>query len=169
MFNRSSVMNSLGLDVNKVADLIGSRFVTSGNSLSVLKLHKLLYYVEAWHLVFFNTMLFDEDFEAWVHGPVCRKIFNRFKSSKFMYSPITSDDLSLVQASDIQNYQDVIYHIENVLNTYGNLTGPQLEELTHMEEPWRKARGNLAPNQPCENIISKEFMRNYYKQQLPSS
>ena len=67
-------MESLKLDVHKITDLIASKFVVGG-ALSVLKLQKLLYYVEAWHVAFFNKMLFDDEFQAWVHGPVCVPIF----------------------------------------------------------------------------------------------
>lgn len=156
-------MKSLQLDVNKVTDLIASKFVADSGLLSVLKLHKLLYYVEAWHLVFFNKKLFDDDFEAWVHGPVCRRVFARFKEkNKTMYSEILQNDLDIVEKNDIPNFNQVDSHIENVLNTYGAFSGPQLEMLTHREKPWIKARGNLAPSQPCNAIISKESMKTYY-------
>jgi len=48
-------------------------------NLSHLKLQKLLYYIQSWHLVFFDKKLFDDDFQAWVHGPVSRKIYDTFK------------------------------------------------------------------------------------------
>ncbi len=154
-------MKSLRLDVNKVTDLIASKFVADSGPLSVLKLHKLLYYVEAWYLVFFNEKLFDDDFEAWVHGPVCRKIFERFRN-KTMYSDVLQRDLSIVNKDNIVNFDQVNSHIENVLNTYGDFSGPQLEMLTHREDPWIKARGTLAPSEPCSAVISKESMKDYY-------
>ena len=159
-------MESLGLDVQKVTDLIASRFVAGESTLSVLKLQKLLYYVEAWHVTFFDKMLFNDDFEAWVHGPVCRPVFERFKHErkKFMYSDISSDDFGILNKIDIRDYDHVEAHVENILGTYGGFSGPQLELLTHREPPWLNARGNLAPNQPCTNIISKDSMRGYYKQ-----
>ena len=161
-------MKSRKLDVNKITDLIALKFLADEGSISVLKLHKLLYYVEAWHIAIFNTKLFDEDFEAWVHGPVCRKVFERFKFKlkKFMYSPVTLDDLDILQADNIDDYKNINYHVESVLDAYGKLSGPQLEELTHAELPWQEARAGLRPSQPCTNIISKESMRDYYKQQL---
>ena len=154
-------MKSLRLDVNKVTNLIASKFVADSGPLSVLKLHKLLYYVEAWYLVFFNEKLFDDDFEAWVHGPVCRKIFERFRN-KTMYSDVLQRDLSIVNKDNIVNFDQVNSHIENVLNTYGDFSGPQLEMLTHREDPWIKARGTLAPSEPCSAVISKESMKDYY-------
>ena len=158
-------MDSLKLDVNKITDLIASKIILGEDSLSVLKLQKLLYYVEAWHVTFFDKKLFDEDFEAWVHGPVCREVFRRFKHErkKFMYSEVSQDDLSIPEAGNIENYSEGSSHIENVLESYGKFSGTQLENLTHREEPWQKARGNLSPSEPCTEIISKESMRDYYK------
>ncbi len=157
-------MDSKRIDVNKITDLIASKFVVNDDSLSVLKLQKLLYYVEAWHVTFFNEKLFDDDFEAWVHGPVCKEIFTRFKynHNKFMYSDVSVDDLNFDEASNFEGYRDVNTHIENVLEAYGKFTGAQLEELTHIEDPWLNARGNLAPNEPCDTIITRESMREFY-------
>ena len=40
-----------------------------------MKLQKLCYYSQAWGLVWDDEPLFDEDFEAWVNGPVCPELF----------------------------------------------------------------------------------------------
>ena len=160
-------MDSYSLDVNKITDLIASKFVSEQETspLSVLKLQKLLYYVEAWHVTLFDKKLFDEDFEAWVHGPVCKKVFMRFKYDrrKFIYSEVSLDDLDIDAAGSIDHYDDVNTHIEHVLESYGKYTGAQLEDLTHQEPPWKNARGNLSPCEPCEEVITKESMREYYK------
>lgn len=44
-----------------------------------LKLQKLLYYLQAWNLVFFNTPIFQEEPEAWVNGPVYRKVYDHYR------------------------------------------------------------------------------------------
>ena len=56
--------------------------------------------------------------------------------------------------------------IEAVLENYAHLTGDQLEEMTHNEDPWRAARGNLPPQARCENIISDDLMARYYGARL---
>lgn len=40
-----------------------------------MKLHKLLYYCQAWCLVTQDRPLFDDDFEAWPNGPVIPELF----------------------------------------------------------------------------------------------
>ena len=38
----------------------------SGELISNLKLQKLLYYMQGFHLAYFNEPLFEEDIEAWM-------------------------------------------------------------------------------------------------------
>ncbi|MBF4390478.1 Panacea domain-containing protein, partial [Vibrio anguillarum] len=79
--------------VNDVCDYVIDKVTDSGESLSNLKLQKLVYYVQAWYLAFENSSLCDEKFEAWVHGPVSRALFNRFASDKSLYSDIYRSDM----------------------------------------------------------------------------
>ena len=76
--------------VSKVAN-----FYLSKQSMSPKKLQKILYYAYAWTLALLNddeehlnNRLFDSKFEAWVHGPVNREIYNRFNPAKYLYSEI---------------------------------------------------------------------------------
>ena len=43
--------------------------------MSTMKLQKLCYYCQAWSLVWDDTPLFEEDFQAWANGPVCPELF----------------------------------------------------------------------------------------------
>ena len=46
--------------------------------MSHLKLQKLLYYCDAYSLAYFDNPLIEDDFEAWVHGPVCRRLIHYY-------------------------------------------------------------------------------------------
>ena len=48
-----------------------------GGEISTMKLQKLCYYSQAWTLVWSGKELFNEDFEAWVNGPVCKELFKK--------------------------------------------------------------------------------------------
>lgn len=50
--------------------------------ISNLKLQKLLYYMQGFHLAYFDTPLFDDDIEAWMYGPVVPCVYNHFKKMK---------------------------------------------------------------------------------------
>jgi uncharacterized phage-associated protein len=51
----------------------------AGDSITHLKLQKLLYYAQAWSLALNGIALFEDDFEAWAHIPVLPKVYQEYK------------------------------------------------------------------------------------------
>lgn len=131
-----------------------------------LKLQKLVYYVQAWHLAITGNKLFDNDFQAWVHGPVLIELYNDYHDLK--WHPIMRDDLdnSSILKLEQKFGENVTDIIRQVINEYFELSAYQLERLTHSEDPWQKAREGLPPDSPSNNIIKSEWMSEYYKQYL---
>ena len=121
--------------------------------ISNLKLQKLLYYAQAWSLAFNEKPLFEEEFEAWVHGPVVPSLFRRFKHLR--WAPI-EEEVHPVADAELRSF------LEMVLTTYGKSTAGELERLSHSESPWRDARGDLAADVSSNTVISKESMHSYY-------
>lgn len=123
--------------------------------LSTMKLQKLCYYAQAWSLVWDDEPLFDEDFRAWVNGPVC---FELFAQTRGRFSITEGDEPGDLNAlSDEQKDS-----IDHVIDFYGGRDAQYLSELTHLEDPWILARNGLPMGAPCENVISKESMAMYY-------
>ncbi len=151
-------------DLNLVADYICYSAINADSEISVLKLHKLLYYVQAWHLAFFGNRYLDVDFQAWVHGPACRDLYNRYKDTKTLFSLVTLDDLEFKTFNSLSTTD--IDHIDNVLNAYMHLTGGQLEALSHAETPWQSARGNLPPFARSETVIDDGLVAQYYRAKI---
>ncbi len=140
--------------INDVANYILHEFQVHGDCISNKKLQKLLYYVQAWHLALHGESVFDEKFQAWVHGPVAPIVYRRFKDFGFksidekMEKPILPQTLT--------------YHIDEVLDEYMQYNAWELELMTHDEEPWIEARKGLANNVQSQNEISEETMQQYY-------
>ena len=139
-----------------------------GDTVSHKKLQKLLYYVEAWNLVHLGTPIIDEDFEAWVHGPVLPSLYHELKEFGYNDLSIVCDEEdtpdehieSIIEKNKLSEDQiDIIY---SVLDKYGRLNSMQLELLTHSEAPWINARKDIPPHRSCKNIISKEEMKEFY-------
>ncbi|PDS21854.1 Panacea domain-containing protein [Flavobacterium branchiophilum] len=139
-----------------------------GDTISHKKLHKLIYYVEAWNLVHLNIPIVDENFEAWVHGPVIPQLYQELKEFGFNDIKVVNDEFdtvdeeieAIIRKNNLTTDQlDLIY---SVLNKYGGLNSLELELLTHNEVPWIEARNGYAPHQPCNNIITKERMKEFY-------
>lgn len=154
-----------GISVDDVADYIIVKMSDADVYLNVLKLHKLLYYVQAWHLAFVGRRLFDSSFEAWVHGPVNRPTYMRYRATKDMYSPVTLSDVrQLFRITSVA--QDAKRHLDAVLQVYAKYSDGQLEEMTHRERPWQLARVGYAPNERCTVAIADDVMRTYYAARL---
>jgi uncharacterized phage-associated protein len=52
--------------------------------------------------------------------------------------------------------------VEKVLEVLKDKSGQWLSELTHMESPWKDARGDHKPTEKCDNVISLAAMHEYY-------
>lgn len=127
------------------------------------KLQKLVYYAQAWSLVYNHKKLFSEPIEAWVHGPAIRTLYVKYK--KFGFEPIREevgfDRLNI--SEQVRKFLDVIW------KAYGHLDAGYLEMLTHSEEPWREAREGLQHYESSGNEISLKKMEEYYIEKLKES
>ena len=160
-----NLLNTIGMkpyDINLVADYIILRLNSDERiNLINLKLQKLLYYLQAWSLGINEERFLNCYFEAWVHGPVSRELYDRFKPTHSLYSFITISDIknenpeSMIENSDIE-------FINFILDNYAGYSGAELESMTHKEIPWIEARDGCLPMQSCEKKISEETMQKYY-------
>jgi len=150
-------------EANIVADYILKLY----GPMSHLKLQKLLFYCQAYHLGYFELPLFDEDFEAWVHGPVCRDVYDQLKGDSILYSDIKFEGNTNPEKiiKEVLN-SDQIQLISDVLSELSTWTGFELEAATHKEHPWIEARRGYSPAEKCNVIISKESMMHYYKAEI---
>ena len=140
------------VDAIELAKYVIVKMAEKGKKINHLKLQKLLYYVQAWHLVYTNEPLISENFEAWLHGPVVRKVWDYYKKYSVMF-----DDLPCEEVDNIELTEEQKEIIDDVLDEYGDKTGYYLECLTHVEQPWKEAR------QQGENTpISLSTMIEYY-------
>jgi len=119
------------------------------------KLQKLCYYAKALHLALYDENIIAEPFEAWIHGPVCRQLYDRYKT----YGK-NAIDKELVE---VDTSNDLMVFVHQIYDAYGHLTDDELEIVTHREEPWIEARGDSEPLQSCEESISEDTMKSYYR------
>ncbi|MFM7449668.1 MAG: Panacea domain-containing protein [Leptolyngbyaceae cyanobacterium] len=112
-----------------------------------------MYYAQAWHLALFEQPLFNEDFEAWIHGPVVPELYHYYK--KFGWRPID-------EAADPQLPDEIRDFLSEVVEEYFACDAYELEQMTHLEDPWNRARGGLPPDVPSNQVILKEWMQEYY-------
>jgi uncharacterized phage-associated protein len=126
-----------------------------GENISNLKLQKLLYYAQGFHLAINGAPLFAEPIEAWMHGPVVRSIYFEYKDYGASALPTPEDfDREAIDSEAL----DVI---EEAYSVYGQYSAWGLRNLTHEEAPWKDA--------PLNGEISQESMRRYFAEHLVSA
>lgn len=129
-------------------------FRTKGE-LSHKKLQKLCYYAQAWYCALYDgSPLFGEKVEAWVHGPVIPELYRQYAGFGWTNIPKCEEKVEFSEKE--------IAILEAVYNTYWRFSGDQLELLTHREDPWKNARGELQPWEPSTVEIKTADMREYY-------
>lgn len=136
-----------------IADYFINLANETGSFISNLKLQKLVYYAQAWYLAIYGKPLFEEDFQAWVHGPVIPELYQKYK--KFSWRPI-DEDVNPNLPTPIQEF------LSDVADEYFACDAYELERMTHIEDSWNQARGNIPMDEASEAIISKEWMKEYY-------
>ena len=121
-----------------------------------LALQKALYYIQGFFYAFYRSFLFTEDCQAWVHGPVYRDVYFRYRDYRF--DPIEkAEDFD---DSVFSSGEKAIY--DSVINNICCYSGKILERFTHNETPWLTTRGDLPINAPSDRIIDKALIGDYF-------
>ena len=121
-----------------------------------MKLHKLLYYCQAWSLVWDEAPLFNDRIEAWANGPVVKDLFpihrGLFQVDANLFGTGNPKRLSRAQMDTI----------DSIIEFYGHKTAQWLINLTHSESPWKEARKGLDAMERGSKEITLESMYEYY-------
>lgn len=147
----------MAYDVYQIANLI-LRLAYNGygsEPISNLKLQKLLYYEQGYHLAYFGIPLFDEEIEAWKYGPVVPQIYEKYKIHDDR--PILPEDGEVAIAGEPY---DLFYNIFTHFNRYSAFG---LMEKTHSEDPWMiTSRSGIGPS----HVISKQLILDFFRKVL---
>lgn len=117
-----------------------------------LKLQKLVYYAQGFHLALYERPLFEETIEAWTHGPVVPELYHEYKQYGSNAIP-EPDEFNI--ATYNHEVRDLLIDITEGLGQY---SGWRLVDMVHEEPPWKETNP--------KGIISHEKMKKYFKTQL---
>ena len=122
--------------------------------MTAMKLQKLVYYAQAWSLVWDGRPLFPERIEAWAMGPVVPELYDTHRGAYMVQKwPKGNPDALTTQERET---------VEAVVDFYGNRSPHWLSDLTHQEAPWRDARKGIAPGMPSNAEITHAALAEYY-------
>ncbi|WP_294629869.1 Panacea domain-containing protein [uncultured Bacteroides sp.] len=140
----------------KVSDIankiISKTDLEHGDTISNLKLQKMLYYQQGFHLAYFGTPLFDEEIVAWQYGPVVPSVYKEYKSFESNSISTSKEPISLSE--------DEEELFDNVYEEYNQFSAVALMKMTHEESPWK--------NTAINSVISQEKMMSFFKTQIES-
>lgn len=124
-------------------------------SMTTAKLQKLVYYCQAWSLVWDEKPIFTDRIEAWANGPVVPALFGAHRGMLYISADQMQGDISNLSSDETGT-------VDAVLNHYGDRTAQWLIDLTHLEEPWKNARVGCAAGERCNREILLSDMMEYY-------
>lgn len=129
----------------------------NGDTMTHLRLEKLAYYGQAWHLALTGAALFPEPVEAWELGPVVRALYDKYK--EYDAQPIPPPAEPSIPAGRVGAV------LAQVWSTYGRFSAGELSRMTHEEEPWKAAWARRSRMNPSP-VIRPENMLDYFRRQL---
>ena len=125
-----------------------------------MKLQKLLYYAQGYHLGALSAPFFPESIEAWEHGPVVREVWYEF--NKYGSDDITDEiiaTLNIAVEGTPNEYQ--LAWLRWVYDSYGGFTASQLRDMTHNETPWKstyvEGKGVIIPLKILQSHFRKRI------------
>ena len=150
------------LNYNDVADYFIAFAYSVGESITNLKIQKLIYYAQAWHLAIYEKPIFNAEIEAWVHGPVVPELYRALKIHG--HHDIRREDFTECTATELYGrFGDSVKRVVDIVcEDYFSLSAYALERKTHKEMPWMLARSGVPEKQPSRSVITKESMQSYY-------
>ena len=121
-----------------------------GDVITNLKAQKLIYYAQGIYMAKTGEPLFEDDFEAWQHGPVIPGLYRELKEFKNCQIQLEHNDESIDKFSDGQ-----LNILISVYKTYGRYSAWALRDMTHGESPWKDTLIN--------EVISKAKIKSYFE------
>ncbi|GAA6622551.1 Panacea domain-containing protein [Scytonema sp. NUACC26] len=133
---------------------VASYILEKMGPLMAMKLQKLVYYSQAWSLVWDEEPLFPEKIEAWANGPVVPALYNSHRG-QFKVSELPEGNSGNLTPTQRET-------IDEVIKFYGNRSSQWLSDLTHKEDPWINARQGLMLGERGNQEITHAAMAEYY-------
>ena len=139
-------------------EIISEYIINIGNEITPLSLQKILYYAQGFYNAFFGRFLFNDDCEAWTHGPVYVSIYEKYKEFKYSNIIVNIDyDIEDIISDEKKEL------LQAIVKYFGYYNGKALEKMSHYETPWINARNGLLPTENSSNIIKKNDIEEYFR------
>lgn len=139
------------LEATDVARYLLHKAGVAGEPITNLKLQKLLYYAYGHVLECTGEKLFDEQLEAWQHGPVVRSVYAEF--CDFGRSRI----VCVEQPDQSRFSRETRVMLDAVCNAYMAERTLDLRNQTHREVPWKKTYRKDEKREIPDAVMCEQF------------
>ncbi|MBH8623395.1 MULTISPECIES: Panacea domain-containing protein [Spiroplasma] len=163
-------MKKINNKINNKLFSIVSYLINNHKITEPVKLQKVLYFLYLDYLKQYDEKLFEDEFEAWVYGPVLRKVYyhlryvginfdeyENFKENKYIYTKI----------APLED-KKIIKFIDEKIEKYKNKDTFVLVEEAHNTEPWINARKGLERHETSREKIKFSDMEKFVKNESNS-
>ena len=120
-----------------------------GDTISNMKLQKLLYYAQGCYLAMKEQPLFGERIFAWDHGPVVADVYHAYKGHGAGAIPKPERVPRLKK--DVKEILNEVYEV------FGQFSAWRLRNMTHAETPWKNTQRG--------GIIKRDVMKKFFKEE----
>lgn len=121
-----------------------------GDSLTNLKLQKLLYYQQGYHLAIFDTPLFEEKVEAWMYGPVVPVVYDIY--AQYGAASLPDVDTPITLTDEEEKLFNEVY------DAYREFSAIGLMNRTHKEKPWKDATPHDRGTEITQKALKEYFI-----------
>jgi uncharacterized phage-associated protein len=125
----------------------------AGDLISNLKLQKLVYYAQGFHLALYDKPLFPEAIEAWISGPVVPVLYEYYKKYGAGAIDCPNDIDFSIYDEETRSFLDEVYLV------FGQFSAWKLRNMAQEEYPWKSAV-------ETNTEISHKLMKEYFETQL---
>jgi len=129
--------------------LLGLSDPDVGDIMSHLKLQKLVYYCQGFHLALYDKAFFADRIYAWEHGPVIKSLWHEYKD----YGPEAIPKPNITYKSFFDKKQQEL--MGEVYEVFGQFSAWKLRNLSHSEPPWKETAK--------DSVITHNKMKMYFK------
>ena len=149
--------SNITIESEEKIDYVVKYLLLNSKDITPLALQKELYFSQGFYKAFTGEYLFHNNCEAWVHGPVYRNVYYKYKDHG--YNPIEEKNYEYGEIKLTTLEKELL---DSIIRNFGCYSGKVLKKMTHSEEPWRAARIGLGDNEGSERIIDKELIAKYF-------
>jgi uncharacterized phage-associated protein len=171
-------------DARAIANFFVSTALAKGDQITPLKLQKLVYFAQGWHLALADRPLIDEQVEAWRYGPVIPSVYRAFRDygdnpivgpTSYLITKSSGPGAKVVSIEDLE-FEEIIPTIDDypeaakirplldrVWDIYGGYSAIQLSNITHQSgTPWDQVNREYNGEIPKGTDIPAQKMKDYF-------